>query len=116
MAEIEHPATERPPRRWPLYLGWALVAIALIDFGYEMVLAATTGGWRIVPAGELWFKIDVGSLNLMQAVIQRYIWPTLWDPIIVTVLQWPPWSIFGAPGAVLVALFWKRRPADAVQA
>jgi hypothetical protein len=39
---------------------------------------------------------------LIQAVVQRYLHPFLWDPIITIVLQWPAWSLLGAPAAILV--------------
>ena len=55
----------------------------------------------MVPSGEFWFTLHVGSLNLAQAVIQRYIHPALWDPVIDGLLQWPAWSLLGAPGVVL---------------
>ena len=68
-------------------------------------------GYRVIAAGELWFRLHPYSLNLSQAVVQRYIHPGLWDPLIVSILQWPFWSIFGAPGAVLAVLFgpWLRK-------
>ena len=85
-------------------IGWTLVILALAAFGYEVLLAATSGGYRMIAAGELWYQIDVGSLNLTQAVIQRYVHPWLWDPMLVSVLQWPLWSLLGGPGAALVIL------------
>jgi hypothetical protein len=40
----------------------------------------------------------------MQAVVQRFLHPLLWDPVIATILQWPAWSLLGAPAAVLIAI------------
>jgi hypothetical protein len=38
-------------------------------------------------------------------VIQRYVFPGLWDPVAITLLQWPAWAIFGLPGLILLALW-----------
>ena len=52
---------------------------------------------------------DSKHLSQLQAGIQRYLFPELWDPIIATVLLWPAWVVFGGLGAILLALF-RRRP------
>jgi len=90
-------------------MGWALAAIALIAFAYEFSGYVETGRYRVIPLGELWFNVHVASLNVIQAVVQRYLHPFLWDPIITTALQWPAWSLLGAPAAILVAIAPKRR-------
>ncbi len=61
------------------------------------------------PLGQLWFEIDNGSLNLVQAVIQRYIFPELWDPVIVSMLLLPAWLVFAIPAIVLTVLFRRRK-------
>ena len=105
-----------PPRRsgswhWLGYVGLVLLGLALTAFIYDLVIASNNGGYRAIAAGELWFRLHPTSLNLAQAVIQRYVWPGLWDPVIITILQWPAWSILGAPGAILAILFgpWGRK-------
>jgi hypothetical protein len=89
-------------------VGWALAAVALITLAYELSAYAQTGTYRVIPLGELWFNVHVASLNLIQAVVQRYLHPFLWDPIITAVLQWPAWSLLGGPAAILVAVSPKR--------
>ncbi len=61
-------------------------------------------GFQLRPAGELWSHIDVASLNLVQAVIERYVWPPLWDPVIFSLLLLPAIVIPAVPGLVLVVL------------
>ncbi|MGI9499473.1 MAG: hypothetical protein ACR2P3_05515, partial [Geminicoccaceae bacterium] len=95
-------------RRWLFSLGILLLVLALLAFLYEVVMAADSGGYRAIAAGELWFRLQPYSLNLSQAIIQRYLHPGLWDPVIVSALQWPAWSLLGAPGAVLAILFHSR--------
>jgi hypothetical protein len=90
-------------------VGWALAAVALITLAYELSAYAETGWYRVIPLGELWFNVHVASLNLVQVVVQRYLHPFLWNPIITTSLQWPAWSLLGAPAAILIALAPNRR-------
>ncbi len=106
-------AAEKPPLagRWLFRIGIALLALALTALLFELMTALNQGSYRVIAAGELWFRLHPYSLNLSQAVIQRYVHPGLWDPIIVGLLQWPFWSLLGAPGAVLAILFgpWMRK-------
>jgi len=52
----------------------------------------------------LWFDLDRSSLNLVQAVVQRYIHPFLWDPIIVTILLCWAFAVLLVLGALILAL------------
>jgi hypothetical protein len=111
MTVTDQPAHERR-RTWPVIaagFGWLLVLLALADLGHEVLLAFRTGSYGMISIGEIWFNLDVASLNLVQAVIQRYVSPALWDPVLVSVLSWPAWSLLGGPGAALVLLFSGRR-------
>ncbi len=83
-------------------LGWLLILVAVLAFGAEVGSLVTSGGYHVKAAGEWWFEIDRASLNLAQAVIQRYVHPFLWDPVIQTVLRTPAWAVVGVPGAALV--------------
>ncbi|MEM8948117.1 MAG: hypothetical protein AAGA21_13580 [Pseudomonadota bacterium] len=98
------PSRRRGAGRWLFWFGILLLALALLALIYELIMAAT-GGYRTIAAGELWFRLHPYSLNLSQAITQRYLFPSLWDPVIVGLLQWPAWSILGAPGAILAILF-----------
>ena len=93
-------------------VGWVLVCLALAALGYEVLLAAATGTWRMIAAGELWYALDRNSLNLAQAITQRYLHPALWDPLIQSLLTWPAWSLLGAPGVALVVALSGRRRRD----
>jgi hypothetical protein len=74
-------------------IGWAFLALALIAFGAEVIGSLSAGHYRILTLGEVWFSLSPGSLNLTQAVIQRYLFAALWDPVIVTVLLGPAWAL-----------------------
>ncbi|MGP1394585.1 MAG: hypothetical protein ACTS3R_03635 [Inquilinaceae bacterium] len=86
-------------------IGWALIGLALLVLGHDAWVWADGGPFRLVSGGELWFGLDPGSLNLVQAVTQRYLWPPLWDPGIVTLLLWPASVVLGGLGGLLVLAF-----------
>jgi len=88
--------------------GWGLALAAVATAGWAMALAGP-GAILERPLGELWFKVHVGSLNLVQAVVERYIWEPLWDPAIASVLQIPAALFFAVPALILVALCHLRR-------
>jgi hypothetical protein len=89
--------------------GWLLIALALLLLGVEVVASLEAGAYQGLALGLVWFRIDPGSLNLIQAVTQRFLHPAIWDPAAITVLQWPGWLVFGVPGILLVVLFRRRR-------
>ncbi len=86
-------------------LGWVLMVLAVATAGYEGITSLDAGAYDRLAFGELWAKIDIASLNLVQAVIQRYIWPFLWDGVILNVLLMPAWGVLGVPGVVLAWAF-----------
>ncbi len=90
-------------------IGWILVVAAIAVLASDIFSWINTGAFAFVTAGELWFTLHNGSLNFLQAITQRYIFPALWDPIFVTVLLWPAFLVIGVPGLILSWLF-RRRP------
>jgi hypothetical protein len=90
-------------------IGWLLVACAAAALGFEVVRYLQAGEYRVIAAGQLWFDLHRGSLNLAQAVVQRHLHPLLWDAGVAPVLQLPAWAVLGAPGLLLVWLCRPRR-------
>ena len=85
-------------------LGLVLLAGALLAAAWQFQLWAQTGRFIPLALGQMWFNIDPPSLNLLQAVIERYVWPPLWDPVVLTVLRWPAWAVLGLPALILLVL------------
>jgi hypothetical protein len=83
---------------------------ALAAIGYEINAAIHQGGWRPIALGELWSRIDRGSLELTQAFVQHHIAAWLWRPGITSILQLPGWLVFGGPAVLLLRLCRERRP------
>ena len=53
-----------------------------------------------IPLGELLYDLDRDSLNLAQAVTQRYISERLWDPHILNILVEPAYWVFAIIAAM----------------
>lgn len=84
-------------------IGRILLALALIVLGLGLWLWLS-GREITVAAGKLWFELDAGSLNLTQAVVQRYIHPALWENVGVPLLLEPTWEALTVVFLVLLVL------------
>ena len=96
-------------------LGLLLLAASVVSVGYD-IIATFTGsvGGLMMSVGEQWGKLNPASLNLVQAIVQRYLHPALWDPLLVNILLLPAWLVFGAPGLLLYLLGREREFKDRV--
>ncbi len=83
--------------------------LGILLLGNEILASLRAGEWAPQLLGQLWFELDSDSLNLTQAIVQRYLFPQLWDPIILELLLWPAWVVVMAPGILLVLLFRSRQ-------
>ncbi len=89
-------------------LGWLLIVLAVAMAGHEGISSLDAGAYDKLAFGELWAKIDIASLNLIQAGIQRHLWPWLWDVVILNIILLPAWVVLGVPGIALALAFRKR--------
>jgi len=96
-------------------IGGILLVAGLAALGFDLwqyaqgVGQSQGQGLHLAAAGELWYRLSPGTLNLTQAVTQRYVLPELWDPVLLTILLWPASLVLGIPGLVLLALGSLRR-------
>lgn len=86
-----------------------ILALAALAATAALAIRDALSGTGLAALGEVWFSLAPGSLNLAQAVIQRYISPAVWDPGIIWVLAQPAVAITGAIAAGLVGLVLVRR-------
>ena len=104
-------------------IGWALVLLALAILGRDVwmwVSAAETvavrpgvfsitAGEVPVTFGELWYMLAPESPNFVQAIVQRYLHPAVWDQGLLYVVLAPASVVFGVPGLLILLLFRRRR-------
>lgn len=85
-------------------IGALFLLAAAGAFGYELARQSEGEAFEFQPLGQIWFDIDAASLNLFQAIVERYITPKLWDMVILPVLYWPAFLVFLVPGLALFLL------------
>jgi len=92
---------------------WSLlVAMVALTIDATKSLASGEQQWVTTPLGEHWFTLHASSLNTAQAAIERYVYPFLWDPLILSLLQLPTWIVFGVLGLLLYRIGRRRRRID----
>lgn len=98
----------RPERHDARRVGWAgrmgrgllVLAAAAAGVAALAVLLTQPAGLEL---GTLWHQSAGASLNLAQAVVQRYLHPALWTDVLVPVLMQPAAAVFGVIALLAVA-------------
>ena len=80
-----------------------LIAGAMV-LASDIMRAMDVGQFSFTPLGKVWFELDASSLNFSQAIIQRYTFPEIWDPGIITILNWPAVFVLTGTGVFLLLL------------
>ncbi len=95
-------------------LSFVFLLAAAAALGYDVYQGLNTGQLTSTPLGKLWFELDAPSLNLAQALIERYLSQDLWSTFIVPVLQWPAWLDFVGASVILLipTVLFRRRKAE----
>jgi len=91
-------------------IGWIVFFAGAAVLVRDGLVWVDTKHWAPIVLGQLWYEFSRSSLNLVQAVTQRYIHPFLWDPIIVTILLSWAFAVLMILGLLLLAVFRKRVP------
>src|SRR5215469_10891323 len=89
-------------------IGWLALLAGAAVLVRDLLVWIDTKHWAPIALGQLWFDLNRASLNLVQAVVQRYIHPFLWDPVIVSILLSWAFAVLMVVGALLIVLFRKR--------
>ena len=85
-------------------IGSILLLAGLSVLVRDVIAGFDTGVWRPIAVGQLWYDVDRSSLNLVQAVTQRYVSPFLWNQVVVPVLLcWASAVLIGLGAFVLAA-------------
>ncbi len=83
------------------FMGLFLLAVAVILAVIDATRSVAASELVMTPLGQSWFAVSPSTINLAQALVQRYTLPVIWDPAIVWVLTMPGFTVF----AVLAVLF-----------
>jgi hypothetical protein len=89
-------------------IGWIIFLASAAVLVRDLLIWIDTSHWAPMALGQLWYELNRSSLNLVQAVTQRYIHPFLWDPIIVSILLSWAFVVLMVLGVLILAVFRKR--------
>lgn len=85
-----------------------LAVLALLD---DLRFVDGALSYRPTALGARWHGWDAASLNLIQAIVERYVLPQLWSYVLLPLLLAPAWTGAAGAGVMLVALSYLRIPA-----
>ncbi len=86
-------------------IGWIIFLAGAAVLVRDVLVWVDTKHWAPIAFGQLWYEFNRSSLNLVQAITQRYIHPFLWDPIIVSILLCWAFAVLIVLGVLLLAIF-----------
>ena len=89
-------------------IGWIVLLAGAAVLVRDLLVWIDTKHWAPLALGQLWYDLNRSSLNLVQAVVQRYIHPFLWDPIILSILLSWAFAVLMFLGALLLVVFRRR--------
>ena len=92
-------------------IGWIALLLGAAVLVRDILVWIDTKHWAPIALGQLWYDLNRASLNLVQAVVQRYIHPFLWDPIIVSILLSWAFVVLMVLGVLLLIAFRRRNSA-----
>jgi hypothetical protein len=85
-------------------VGWIFLLAGLSVLVRDLMVWMDTRRFAPIALGQLWFDVNRSSLNLTQAVVQRYIHPFVWDPIIVSILLCWAFPVLVVLGLAILAI------------
>lgn len=89
-------------------IAFLFLVLAVITGVLDITRSIADSSLIMTALGQDWFNFSPSSLNLSQALVQRYVHPSIWDPGIQTILLAPSWLVFGVL-AMVFALFGRRK-------
>src|SRR5262249_50755423 len=83
-------------------LGWILLAMAVGAIVYDCLSWWSEGAFRLLALGDLWSRLDFGSLNHAQSAVQRHLSTALWSWVAAPILRLPALPIFVMAGVIFL--------------
>jgi hypothetical protein len=80
------------------------LAVAVVMAVLDATRSIGASHLMLTPLGESWYSVSPETLNLSQALIQRYTLPMLWDPVMIWILNLPGFVVFAVLAALLYAI------------
>lgn len=91
------------------FLGLCLLATAFVALLSDVARSVADARLYITSLGETLMALAPGKLALVQAFVEPYVHPFIWDPVLVDLMRLPVWLAVGAIGCLAIRL--GRKPA-----
>ncbi|HXX06744.1 MAG TPA: hypothetical protein VEJ43_01575 [Pseudolabrys sp.] len=92
------------------FFGLICLAAGFILLIYDGTKSIAGNRIFLTSVRALWELINAASLAKLEPVIRPYAGGLLWDPLMVTFLSAPSWSVLGFLGIVFLLLGRKKKP------
>jgi len=92
------------------FLGLILLAAAFILVIYDGTKSIAANSISLTTVQALWTLVHPSSLAKLKPLIEPYAKGLLWDPVTVSLLAAPAWSLLGIAGILLLFLGRKKKP------
>jgi hypothetical protein len=89
--------------------GWAIL-LSIISVVHDATQSYQSGApFAFASLGKTVYGVSHSALANLQAGIERYVHPMLWDPFALTILKTPAFAVFAVVGVVLYGIGLRRR-------
>jgi hypothetical protein len=85
-------------------LGWALLAMAVGAVVFDALSWWTEGSFRLLVLGDLWSRVDLGSLNQVESGLENRLSGVLWHGMLLPLLRVPVLPAFVIAGVFFLWL------------
>lgn len=91
-------------------LGLLCLAAAFVLLVYDGTKSIAADHLYFTSVRTLWDLVNAASLARVRPLILPYVGGFLWDPVMLTILKAPAWSLFGVVGILLILLGRRKKP------
>jgi hypothetical protein len=92
------------------FIGVLCLAAAFVLVVYDGTKSIAANHLTMTSVRAMWDLFDANSLADLKPAIASYADGMLWDPVMVTFLEAPCWSVLGGLGIVFILLGRKKKP------
>ncbi len=89
-------------------IGFLLIAAGFVGFVVDGARSIAAGEIVYAPLGQILFQLLPGYFPMLEPAVTRHIHPTLWDPVLITILLFPAAAVAFVLGLLLLWLGRKR--------
>jgi hypothetical protein len=90
--------------------GLICLAAAFLLLVYDGTKSIAANHLYFTSVRTLWDLVNAASLASLKPLILPYAGGILWDPVMLSILAAPAWSLFGVVGIVLILAGRRKKP------